>query len=58
VYWDVHDWLFAGAGVRPAPLFIFYPIVLSSDLEGASTPHLAGVDGAAGATGFCLYFLA
>jgi hypothetical protein len=29
-----------------------------SYLEGASTPLLAGVDGAAGATGFFLYFLA
>ncbi|KAF6987283.1 hypothetical protein CFC21_004942 [Triticum aestivum] len=59
VYWDVHDWLFAGAagGARPA-LFIFRPIVLSSASVGASTPLLAGVDGAAGATGFCLYLYA
>jgi hypothetical protein len=59
VYWDVHDWLFAGAaaGARPA-LFIFRPIVLSSASAGASAPLLAGVDGAAGATGFCLYLYA
>jgi hypothetical protein len=29
----------------------------SRDFEGASTPLLAGVDGATGATGFCLYLL-
>lgn len=59
VYWDVHDWLFAGAagGARPA-LFIFRPIVLSSASAGASAPLLSGVDGAAGATGFCLYLYA